>query len=305
MALLFAICFSAPLAYGANEKSEDFKQLEVQAKQGYADAQFELAKRYFFGGGIERSYQKNKVKNKVILNEIDAQNYRKAEERDYKVALEWFKAAAKQGHAEAQLILSRIYFSGRPASFPLDYNKGLKWLKVAAEQGYAEAQYQLAERYYYGEHSKNGERDWPTAVEWHEAAARQGHAKAQYKLGEMYEFGHGVKKDPQKAFEWFKAAVEQGHKEAQTSLRTTAEAAAKQGYVWAQFELGEIYYKGRGVTKDYKLAAEWFKAAAEQGHAEAQNRLDKIYSKVKGLKESFQNVEYWKRIRDSLIKQCY
>ncbi len=81
--------------------------------------------------------------------------------------------------------------------------------------------------------------------------------------------------------------------------------AAKYGHPEAQYRLGELYYKGRYVEKDYRKALEWFEAAAEQGHAEAEGRLVEIYSKVKGLKESFKNAEYWEKRLDSLIKQCY
>ena len=41
----------------------------------------------------------------------------------------------------------------------------------------------------------------------------------------------------------------------------------------AQFLLGFMYAKGRGVLEDDKEAVKWFRKAAEQGHAEAQFNL--------------------------------
>ena len=49
--------------------------------------------------------------------------------------------------------------------------------------------------------------------------------------------------------------------------------AAKQGHVEAQFFLGFMYKKGKGVPQDYALAAEWYRKAAEQGYAKAQSKL--------------------------------
>ena len=40
---------------------------------------------------------------------------------------------------------------------------------------------------------------------------------------------------------------------------------AEQGDSLAQFNLGLMYYNGRGVTKDYTEAIKWYKKAAEQG----------------------------------------
>ena len=54
------------------------------------------------------------------------------------------------------------------------------------------------------------------------------------------------------------------------------EAAAKQGHVNAQYNLGVMYCKGHGVAKNYERAKEYFEALAMQGHAEAQFNLSKL-----------------------------
>ena len=49
--------------------------------------------------------------------------------------------------------------------------------------------------------------------------------------------------------------------------------AADQNLAKAQYELGMMYAKGRGVTKDEVEAVKWFRKAAEQGLSDAQYEL--------------------------------
>ena len=48
---------------------------------------------------------------------------------------------------------------------------------------------------------------------------------------------------------------------------------AEQGIANAQFNLGVMYQKGQGVTRDDAEAVRWFRLAAEQGHANAKKAL--------------------------------
>ena len=60
----------------------------------------------------------------------------------------------------------------------------------------------------------------------------------------------------------------------------------------AQFQLGQKYEKGDGVTQNNQKAADWYSKAAEQGHADAQYHLGILCATVKTLaittKEDFQ-----------------
>jgi TPR repeat protein len=60
--------------------------------------------------------------------------------------------------------------------------------------------------------------------------------------------------DNQKAREWYEKAAEQGNADAQCSL-------------------GQMYYEGIVVKRDYQKAREWWEKAAEQGDSKAQQRL--------------------------------
>ena len=48
---------------------------------------------------------------------------------------------------------------------------------------------------------------------------------------------------------------------------------AVSGNPQAQFAMGERFYQGIGVGKDYATAAAWFELAAKQGHPQAQRLL--------------------------------
>ena len=54
--------------------------------------------------------------------------------------------------------------------------------------------------------------------------------------------------------------------------------AAEQGDASAQYNLGVMYAKGRGVLKDEAEAVRWYRLAAEQGDAYAQNNLGVMYA---------------------------
>ena len=65
------------------------------------------------------------------------------------------------------------------------------------------------------------------------------------------------------------------------------EKAADEGNVNAQYYIGKLYYKGKGIEKDYKKAFEYLKKAAEQGHVDAQYYLGKCYYDGKGVEKDY------------------
>ena len=63
--------------------------------------------------------------------------------------------------------------------------------------------------------------------------------------------------------------------------------AAGQGYAKAQFNLGLMYYNGRGVRQDYTKAVQWYRKAAEQGDAKAQSNLGVMYDNGQGVRQDY------------------
>ena len=62
------------------------------------------------------------------------------------------------------------------------------------------------------------------------------------------------------------ALFQEDYAEARRLLTPVAEA----GDAEAQYQLGVMFESGRGVARDYRQAAEWYRRAAEQGHVFAQ-----------------------------------
>lgn len=59
--------------------------------------------------------------------------------------------------------------------------------------------------------------------------------------------------------------------------------AAAQGQPKAQFSLGTLYFNGEGGSKDYQQALRWIRLAANQGEALAQTKLAIMYDDGNGL----------------------
>ena len=59
--------------------------------------------------------------------------------------------------------------------------------------------------------------------------------------------------------------------------------AADQGHAKAQHNLGIMYIKGQGVSRNYSVAIKWIRMAADQGLVEAQHILRLIYSNGHGV----------------------
>ncbi|MDF0652609.1 MAG: tetratricopeptide repeat protein [Nitrospira sp.] len=68
---------------------------------------------------------------------------------------------------------------------------------------------------------------------------------------------------------------------------------AEQGVASAQFYLGLMYEKGRGVRQDHSMALTWFRKAAAQGYAGPQNNLGLIYERGRGVRKDVVRALMW------------
>ena len=83
--------------------------------------------------------------------------------------------------------------------------------------------------------------------------------------------------------------------------------AAEQGFAIAQNSLGLMYDRGIGVPKDATEAVKWFRKAAEQGDADAQFNLGLMYYKGEGVpKNAAEAVKWWRKAveQGNAIAQC-
>ncbi len=86
------------------------------------------------------------------------------------------------------------------------------------------------------------------------------HADAQNYLGQCYQHGYGVGVDEERAAELYSMAASQGDSE-------------------GQFNLGAMYFHGRGVPKDTAMAEWWLSKA---GHINAREELREMRGEVNG-----------------------
>ena len=70
---------------------------------------------------------------------------------------------------------------------------------------------------------------------------------------------------------------------------------AEQGNAIAQFDLGGMYYHGRGVPQDYATALMWYGKAADQGDARAENALGDMSFDGNGTPQDYAAALTWYR----------
>lgn len=228
---------------------QEFRDTADAAKQGSAEAQYQLAVYYLNGIGTLQ----NDSQAAYWLNNAARQGYVDAQftlgvlhfmedgpiAHDRAAAVGWFRKAAAQGHDQAKRHLQAMGIKEYgPESEPEDPET-------------AEGQFQLGREY------EEKRKNLTKAARWYAKAAAQGHTEAIFELAVMTLTGTGVRRDLAKAVDMLKQAAESGH-------------------AGAQFELGTLYATGEGVDKDRKIAASWYQKAAAQGHGDAQNGLARL-----------------------------
>lgn len=82
----------------------------------------------------------------------------------------------------------------------------------------------------------------------------------------------------------------------QSSFRTAASfciSAADQGSALAQYNLGVMYYSGKGVEQSYSEALLWYFSASAQGNKWAQHNIGFLYENGHGVEQSYPDALYW------------
>lgn len=70
---------------------------------------------------------------------------------------------------------------------------------------------------------------------------------------------------------------------------------AENGDVRAQYALGRLYEKGKGVERDFAQAFVWYRKAAEKGHADSEYRLAVGYAYGLGIQKDEGEALSWLR----------
>ena len=107
--------------------------------------------------------------------------------------------------------------------------------------------------------------------------AAAGDVVAQFSLGSMLYYGEDQL--PQ-AIDWFRKA-------------------AAQGYAPAEFQMGQLYDFGFGVTADAEQSFVWYRKAAEHGSAAAQRAVGDFYRRGRGvIANPAEAVRWYRRAAD-------
>ena len=116
------LCFSEAPDQEGLSPLQVLQEIQENAEQGSAEAQYMLGMIYYAGEEVSQ---------------------------DYMTAFKWLHKSAEQGHADAQLYLYFMYYNGH--GVPTDYNKAFKWCYKSANQGHAGAQTEVAGMYGLGQ----------------------------------------------------------------------------------------------------------------------------------------------------------
>ena len=225
-------------------------------------------------------------------------------EDDYFIKRE-LKEEADKGNAEAQYKLAGEYEDHSMMNFGYKWEnleeryrsyhrKAIEWYTKAADQGHRGAMVSLAWIYKRG---RGVPQDYKKAFELYSKAAEKGSTTAMIELAEQYSKGQGVEVNGEKAVELYKNCIESYKKQggSKTSEQTEAENA-----------LGNMYFNGYGVKKDYKEAFKWFKEAGENtGMLYASYDLGYMYENGYGTKQDYKKAVECYKSANSYYKAVY
>lgn len=125
--------------YCIADNNEELNKILSQAHAGDADAQYELAEKYYRGDDVQRNYDE---------------------------AFSWYEKAANQNHVEAQHQMGYFYQHGLDKIVE-DDKKAFEWFHKAAKLGHTSSQTQIAIMYSQGigvEQNKELSRQWSKRV---------------------------------------------------------------------------------------------------------------------------------------------
>ena len=163
-------------AYDIKEFAKAASELMPLAESGDATAQYYIGCMNFFGQGLPQ---------------------------DYRAGIEWYTAAAEQGHTHAAAMLGSLYNYGPNVPWhsqvPTDLVAAVKWLRFAVKGDDQSGESTLATLYRIG---RGVPKDLEEAARLYRLAAEQGDSDSQASLGFLYVSGDGVVKDYVQAHMW-------------------------------------------------------------------------------------------------------
>jgi hypothetical protein len=227
--------------------------LKDKAQKGDVQAQFELGEFYYNRLHHHPDSSLYSFTHKEMLIE-EISNKGKNLNKAAKKAKQWFKAAALQGHAEAQCWLGFAYYFGQGTA--KNAVKAAIWWEKAAAQGNRFVQEAISKDDHYG---KNMPCVYVKSPQYLLEALTHEPAEKQYQLGLLCYHGKGGRYNCSDAIRWWTSAASQGH------------AAA-------QCRLGLAYIRNPHIFPDhFREGRRWLIRAAALGDQEARFWLNTLF----------------------------
>lgn len=275
--------------------------LKELASRGNVDAMRRYANCLFDGVGVSKDLSGALVWYEKAADTGDSWSLNRCGEMyrdgrgtavDLPKAICYFEKAADLGNVGSMANMVVLISLGRCEG---DVGRYLKTMENLALGGNSDASFRLGSYYYDGVAVR---KDYAMALKWYLNAARLGHQWCKVRCGEMFRDGKGTPVDIPKAAEMFSDAAMSGNVGAMANMVNLIstgmlegdvkeylgmmEAVASTGNSDASHRLGNYYYDGVAVKRDYSIALKWYLNAAQLGHQWCKVRVAEMYRDGKG-----------------------
>ncbi|KAF9972631.1 hypothetical protein BGZ73_004222 [Actinomortierella ambigua] len=281
--------------------AEAFRWFQKSANGGVALAQFNLGNMYRKGRGVEQNdieaiqwYYKAAAQGNANGQAGLGWMYQHGQgvEQDDAEAARWYRKASEQGQLDAKFHLGWMYMNGQGVD--QSDRRAVECFRKMAALGDARGESALGWVYFFGDGVEESDQE---AIAWCRKGAAQGNKLAMYQLALMHELGIGLEQNDCEALVLYHKAADRGRNQelshipwlnrpsrrqyvskSESEILAMYLEGAEEGIAAAQFGLGVLYEKGRGVPVDKTQAYGWYTKAACHGHRRAAERAEFLSS---------------------------
>lgn len=202
-------------------------------------------------------------------------------------AVKLYLKACDAGDFTSCGLLGSLYGSGGNG-IQRDLGKFIEYMTKSCDGGIALSCGLLGNIY----SDRNG--DYIKANEYFTKACEGGDAKSCKQLGDTYSRGINVRQDDEKAFDAYSKACKFGNlceENNRLVIKKEKTKACESGDAKSCRELGDIYYKGEGIERNYKKTFELYTKACNGNDSESCSKLGVMYRDDIGIEYNINNKE--------------